>query len=222
MRPAYHRGMPPKPVFKSPRSQSFAVAGLMGLVLLGATGFAYLQAGDGPAYLNTPIDRVHQLAQPQPGENTKSVVSFDLPDGWNMPEQDQSKVVLTDPDKPDRQLTVFTIALQEPATPAEMIYRFVQRHPDPSVRDTLRPAAEPFGFALGDAGLMGAQYIGTSTDGQGPARQHLLACLTLNAQQYWLIYLTDSPGPGVDAAVSLGANARLLQEVYRSARVTEK
>ncbi len=221
MRPAYHRGMPPKPVFKSPRVQSVAVAGLMGLVLLGATGLAYLQAGDGPAYLNTPISRVHQLAQPTP-ENSNSVVAFDLPDGWDMPEHDQSNVVLTDPDRPDRQLTLVTISLSDQATPAQMIYRFVKHHPDPSVRATLRPAAEPFGFSLADTGLLGAQFIGTSTDEQDRVRQHLFACLTPNGQQYWLIYITDAAGPDADAVESLGANARLLQAVYRSARVAKE
>jgi hypothetical protein len=213
--------MPPKPVFKSSRAQSIAVAGLMGLVLLCATCLAYMQAGDGPAFINTPIDRVQRLAQPDPG-STKNVILFDLPDGWDMPEHDPNSLMLIDPDRPDRQLTIITRSLNEQANPAQMISLFVELHPDPSVRATLRPAENSFGFSLDNAGLLGAQFIGTSNDDQGRVRQHLLACLSPDEQQYWLIYLTDRVAPDTDPMESLRENARLLQAIYLSARMAEE
>lgn len=212
--------MPAKSVFKTWRAQSLAVAGVMGLVLLCATGLAYVQAGSGPGYLNNPTDRVHKLAQSNPGHAPVGIL-FDLPKGWNVPQESPGGLVLVDPDRPARRLSLVTIGLKEQATPAQMIYRFVQLHPDRSVRATLRPEAEPHGFTLADVGLSGAQFIGTSRDDQGRVRQHLFACLTPDGRQYWLIYLTDTVNPGEDAAESLRANARLLQAVYRSARVSE-
>ncbi len=197
-----------------------AVACLMGLVLVCVTGLAYVQAGSGPGYLKNPIERVHKLEQPDNGNRPLGIL-FDLPEGWDVPEEDQGGLALVDPDRPARRLSLVTIGLKEQATPAQMIYRFVQLHPDPSVRATLRPAAEPFGFSLDNVGLSGAQFIGTSQDNTGRVSQHLFACLSPDGRQYWLIYLTDAVDSSEDAVESLRANARMLQAVYQSARVSE-
>jgi hypothetical protein len=211
--------MPPKSLFKSNRTQSLAVALVMALVLVCVTGLASLQAGSGPL---TTTNK-YELQQSAPvGTSEPGTIQFNLPEGWEMSRRDQGGLVLVDPDRPSRQLNLVTVVISEQATPEQMIYRFIELHPDPSFRATLRPASQPFAFSLAETGLRGAQFIGTSDDDDGMVREHLLACLSPDGVHYWLIYLTDTVASDSDVGESLRANTRLLQLVYRSARVAKE
>lgn len=193
---------------------------MMGAVLIGVTGLATIQAGSGPDYLNSNSRRQQRLEHTT--TDGPGAVLFELPDGWEMPQNEPGGVVLIDPDRPGRQLSVVTLSVSEPAAPDQMIYRFVELHPDPSVRSTLRPATQPFLFSLVEAQLRGAQFIGTSGEEGDEVRQHLLACLTPDLTHYWMIYITDTVKRDSDMRASLRENTRLLQAVYRSARVETK
>lgn len=213
--------MPPKPVFNSPRRQATAVAVLSGLFLIVATGLAKLQAGDRPAYLNTPTERAYRLTPPE-STGTRRTILIDTPANWGVTESIPGRYVFIDPDRPVRSITLTTVRLQEQAGPAEMARHFFEQQLDPSDLATLRPVTEPRVITLADTGLRGAQFIGTSEDGRGRARQHLLACLTPDGGQYWIIYLTDTVEADEDPITELRANARMLQAMYRSARVMEE
>ena len=189
--------MPPPPIFKSTRVQSVAVAVVMALVLLGATGLASLQAGSGPDYLNKSTIRKLQQTQPI-DESSPGTFHFNLPDGWAVIENDQGGLTLVDPKREERRLNLLTVVTRD--------------------KTTLQPAAQPFVFTLTETQLRGAQFIGISTDDTGMVREHMLACLSPDGYHYWLIYLTDSVQADSDIKESLRVNTRLLQEVYRSAR----
>lgn len=209
--------MPPPPIFKSTRVQSVAVAVVMALVLLGATGLASLQAGSGPDYLNKSTIRKLQQTQPI-DESSPGTFHFNLPDGWAVIENDQGGLTLVDPKREERRLNLLTVVTRDKTQPEQMVIRFIELHPDPSFRATLQPAAQPFVFTLTETQLRGAQFIGISTDDTGMVREHMLACLSPDGYHYWLIYLTDSVQADSDIKESLRVNTRLLQEVYRSAR----
>ncbi len=209
--------MPPPPIIKSTRMQSVAVAAVMALVLVGVTGLASLQAGDGPEYLTKSTMR--KLEQTQPvGETEPSTFLFDLPDGWAINENEQGGLTLVDPERQERRLNLLTVVTSEKTPPEQMVIRFIELHPDPTFRATLQPAAQPFVFTLTDTQLRGAQFIGISADESGMVREHLLACLSPDGLHYWLIYLTDTVARDANIGESLRVNTRLLQVVYRSAR----
>ena len=189
----------------------------MAMVLVGVTGLASIQAGDGPEYLTKPT--IHKLQQAEPiDEAAPGTFLFDLPDGWTMNENDNNGLTLVDPQRPERRLNLLTVVTRESVAPEQMVVRFIELHPDPTFRATLRPAAQPFVFTLTDIGLRGAQFIGISADESGMVREHMLACLTPDGLHYWLIYLTDTVAPDADIKESLRVNTRMLQAVYRSAR----
>lgn len=206
------------PVFKSPRSQTTAVAVLSGLFLLGASALAKLQAGDGPAYLNTPPERPYRLTQPKQ-TGTKRTILIDTPADWLVDESDPSRFVFTDPDRPARRITLTTGSLTDQPAPAVTSFQFFEQQLDASVLKTFEPIAEPFAFTLDDPGLVGVQLIGMSRDDDGGTRQHLMACLIHGGNEFWWIYLTDKVGPDEEAVTELRANARMLQAMYRSAHV---
>ncbi len=210
--------MPPKPMFSSPRNQATAVAVLSGLFLLGATGLAKLQAGDGPAYLNTPPQRPYRLTQPKQ-TGTIRTIRIDTPANWNVDDSDPARFVFTDPDRPARSITLATGSLQQQPTASATSLEFFRQQLEPSVRETFEPIAEPFAFTLDDPALVGVQLIGVSRNDDGSARQHLLACLIHGGNEFWWVYLTDTAGPDEDAVTELRANARMLQAMYRSAHV---
>jgi len=201
--------------------QTVAVALVMALVLLGVTGLASLQAGDGPEYLNKSTMRKLEQTQPA-GDTQPSTILFDLPDGWAANENDQGGLTLVDPTRTARRLNLLTVVTSEKTSPEQMVIRFIELHPDASFRATLQPAAQPFVFTLTQTQLRGAQFIGISTDDTGMVREHMLACLTPDGLHYWLIYLTDSVPPDSDVSESLRVNTRLLQVVYRSAREAQE
>jgi hypothetical protein len=212
--------MPRKPIFETSRAQSTAVALATGLVLLGATGLAYVQARSGSGY-NTPDDRVQRLAQPSAVGPQRSIL-IDLPVNWRTVESEPGRFVSSDPDKPARRLIFMSGSLNEQATPALSAKQFLEQQLDPSARKTFRPETEPMGFALANRGLFGVQLIGTSDGGQGRTREHMLACLTSDGRQFWWIYLTDTVEAGEDVQASLRANTLLLEQIYRSARVSQE
>lgn len=210
--------MPPRPVFSSPRNQATAVAVLSGLFLVGVAGLAKLQAGDGPAYLNTPTERPYRLTQPQ-HTGAKRAILIDTPADWLVDESDPSRFIFTDPDRPARSITLTTGSLHEQPTPKVTSLQFFEQQLEPEVRETFEPIAEPFGFTLDDPGLVGVQLIGVSHHEDGGTRQHLLACLIHGGNEFWWIYLTDTVGADEDPVTELRANARMLQAMYRSAHV---
>ncbi len=193
----------------------------MALVLVCVTGLASLQAGSGPDYLSTSTRQTIRQAVPE-STKTPSTFQFNLPDGWAESDNDHGAVVLIDPNRPNRRLSLVTVVISEKASPDQMITRFIKSHPDPSFRATLRPAAQPFVFSLTESGLHGAQFIGISDNDEGMVREHLLACLSPDGIHYWLIYLIDTVERDSDVGESLRANTRLLQTVYRSARIAPK
>ena len=212
--------MPPKPVFSSPRLQATAVAALAGLLLLGATGLAKLQAGDGPAYLNTPPERPYRLTQPkQTGD--KRTILIDTPADWLVDETDPTRFVFTDPDRPERRITLTTGSLRDQPVPDVASLQFFEQQMEPAARETFEPIAKPFTFTLDDPGLVGVQLIGVSHNDDGGTRQHLMACLVHGGNEFWWIYLTDTITPDEDALTELRANARMLQAMYRSAHVVQ-
>lgn len=212
--------MPPKPVFQSPRSQTTAVAVLSALFLVAATGLAKLQAGDGPAYLNTPPERPYRLTQPK-HTGTKRTILIDTPADWIVDESDPTRFVFTDPDRPARTITLTTGTLPDQPAPVTTSLQFFEQQLDPSARETFEPIAKPFAFTLEDAGLAGVQLIGVSHNDDGGTRQHLLACLIHGGNEFWWIYLSDTLTPDDDALTELRANARMLQAMYRSAHVVQ-
>lgn len=212
--------MPPPPVFKSPRTQTTAVAVLSAVLLIGAAGLAKLQAGDGPAYLNTPPDRPYRLTQPKRTGTTRTIL-IDTPADWIVDESDPARFVFTDPDRPARSITLTIGSPREQPAPAVTSLQFFQQQLDPSVRQTFEPIAEPFGFTPDDPSLVGVQLIGVSRDDDGGTRQHLLACLIHGGTEFWWVYLTDTVAPDEDALTELRANARMLQAMYRSAHVVQ-
>lgn len=213
--------MPPPPRFQSPRAQTVAVAVIAGLFLLGATGLAKLQAGNGPAYFNTPIDRVQRL--PQSGQAGSSyILLIDTPAHWQSSEHPSDQFIATDPDKPDRRITVLFTSYDEPVDPGQAALRFLEQQLDPAAKESFQPVSKPIVFSLPDVGLHGVQLIGVSQETDGRTRQHLLACLTFSGQHYWWIYLTDTVDVGGDEVQALRANVKLLQSVYRSARITQE
>lgn len=197
--------------------QSVAVAVLMAFVLVGVTGLASLQAGEGPDHINKSTIRKIEQAQPI-DEAAPSTFLFDLPEGWALNEKEQGGLILVDPNRPERRLKLLTVVTSEKASPEQMVVRFIELHQDPTFRATLRPAAQPLVFTLTDTQLRGAEFVGISADQSGMVREHMLACLTPDGLHYWLIYLTDAVSPDSDIRESVRVNTRLLQRVYRSAR----
>lgn len=209
--------MPPKPIFESSRAQCTAVAVTTGLILLGSTGLACLQAGSGVAYADDAnYGLVHRQTQPDtPGLSGELLLN--LPNDWIRHGDDPNALLLTDPDRPTRRISIVMADLNNPAPPVQVLKSFITRLPDPSARRTLRPASAPFEFSSINGQFRGAEFIGFSGEDDAQAGQHLFACLTNDGRRYWLIHLSDAPGPDDDPARSLRDNARLLREIYQSA-----
>lgn len=210
--------MPPQPLFSSTRAQSTAVAVLAGTLLLAATGVAKIQAGDRPAYLNTPTERIYRLTRPQQTDARQTIL-IDTPANWQLARDDPNRIMLTDPSRPTRGITLSSSGLNEPAAAALSSPQFFMRQIDPVSRATFEPVTQPFGFMLGDTGLSGAQLVGLSQEEDGRIRQHLLACLMHGGSDIWWVYLTDVVEHDEDADAVLHANVRMLQTMYRSAHV---
>lgn len=206
--------MPPKPIFESSRAQSTAVAVTTGLILLGSTGLAYLQAGTGSAYAHDGL--AHRQTQPDTPSRSGKLL-LDLPNDWISQGDDPNSLLLIDPDRPTRRVSIITARLNNPTPPVQVLRSFITRLPDPSARRTMRPASAPFEFSSIDGEFRGAEFIGFSGEDDAQAGQHLFACLTNDGRRYWLIHLSDIPGPDDDPARSLRENARLLREIYQSA-----
>jgi hypothetical protein len=214
--------MPPPPLFKSSRIQTAAVAVVMGLFLLGAAGLAKLQAGSGPAYMNTPINREYKMPQSEQ-TGPRYAVLIDTPANWQTTDSEPGRFVAIDPEKTNRSITLITAYANEVATPTQAARLFFERQLDPSVRKTFRPVTEaPQEFVLNASGLQGAQFIGTSDSDGGTKRQHLLAVMTLDGRDFWWVYLVDTIDAGEDELVAMRMNVWLLQSVYRSARIVQE
>ncbi len=212
--------MPPKPLFKSSRVQTVAVAVLMALFLLGATGLAKLQMGDGPASPNTPIDRKHEMSPPEAVDQQYAIV-IETPAHWQTVQSEPGRFMAVDPDKPGRRITLIAGSASGTALPAVTVQRFLERQLDAAALETFQPVTEPMGFKLDDTGLIGVQFIGNSNAGEGKTQQHLIACLMYGGR-YWWVYLTDTVDADGDEHEAMRANVWLLQSVYRSAKIVQE
>jgi len=210
--------MPPAPIFKSSRSQSAAVALASALVLLGATGLAYLQAGS-PDPL---ITGAHSTA-PRTARSPAPKLWLNHPDSWTRTETAPDTAVLTDPSRPARQLRIITLQSRDKVSPEQMLDRCILTRIDASDRQTMRQPFPRIVFASNEFGFAGAEFLGIrltdeGSESDGQYEQHLLACLSNDGVNYWLLYLTDTTTPGEDIEQSLKTNATLLRAIYQSAR----
>ncbi len=196
--------------------QSIAVAVLMAVFLVGATGLARLQAGDGSDFLNT-----RKMPEPQISEQRQALL-IDTPSHWETVEDEPGRFVASDPDKPQRRISLVTMTADEKASPLPAAERFLDEQLDSTARRTFRHLGEPLTISGRDTALRGVQFIGASTDGQGNGHLHLLACLTLEDRYYWWVYLTDPIDLDEDDSDVLRADLRLLESVYRSARIVRE
>ena len=214
---AYHRRMPPQPLFQSARNQTIAVAGLMAVFLLCATGLAKLQAGDGSRFLNT-----RKLPEPTSSSGQNLSLLIDTPAHWQTIEDKNGHFVAADPDKPTRRITLTSMSADEKASPVHAAEQFLDKQLDTTARQTYHSLSEPITVTNHASGLRGVQFIGASHDEQGVVHLHLLACLTLGGKYYWWVYLTDPLPPGETHSQALQTDLRLLKNVYRSARIVKQ
>jgi len=209
--------MPPEPIFKSSRSQSAAVALLTAMILLGSAGLAYLQAGDkGPSNSRTP----------NPPSSPAQELRLSHPKDWLRTQSAPGTTVLADPDRPARQLRIIHLQSGQPTPPEQMLDRCISTRINASARETLRQSYPRIVFTSDEFGFTGAEFLGIShaDESSGPQdsyEQHLLACLSNDGVNYWLLYLTDTTVSGEDIEQSLKHNTSLLRAVYRSARFTD-
>jgi len=213
--------MPPAPIFKSFRSQSVAVALASALLLLGSTGLAYLQAGS-----PSPLITGAHSPSPRPSAPPAPKLWLNHPDSWTRTETAPDTAVLTDPDRPARQLRIITLRSREKISPEQMLEQCILTRIDASARQTMQQPFPRIVFASNEFGFAGAEFLGVSQTADGSASDgyyqlHLLACLSNDGVNYWLLYLTDTT-PAQDLEPSLKANATRLRAIYQSARFESK
>lgn len=213
--------MPPEPILKSSRAQSAIVAVVAGLVLLGSMGVAYLQAGG-----KVPSSRSTRNPPVQPAFPSAQGLSLNYPKDWIRTQTKPDTTVLTDPNRPARQLRIILLQSRQPTPPEQMIEQCIQTQIDASVRQTLRQPYPRVVFTSNEFGFAGAEFLGISLlDGgpqpEGSYEQHLLACLSNDGINYWLLYLTDTTVPGEAIEQSMEKNATLLRAIYQSVRFAD-
>jgi hypothetical protein len=210
--------MPAEPIFKSSRSQSVAVALASALLLLGAIALAYLQAGGASASTRQAQNTAPRTAAPR-----ASKLWLNYPDTWKRTEAAPETFVLADPDRPARRLKIVTLQSRAPMSPEQMLEQSINTRIDAAALENMRQAEPRIVFASNEFGFAGAEFLGISQTTRGPEvdgiyELHLLACLSNDGVNYWLLYLTDTTAPGEDLEPSLKTNATLLRAIYRSAR----
>lgn len=213
--------MPPKPLFKTSRIQTVAVAVLMALFLLAATGLAKLQTGRGQSATSKPVDRAHEIYQSESVDAQHTIV-IETPSHWRTEQSVPGRFVASDPANPTRSITLLAALPSDADAPVQAARRFFEQHLQAPARDTFTIQNEPMGFASEETGLSGIQFHGTSVAQDGTTQQHLLAYVTLRGKYFWWVYLTDTVRAGDNENEVLRANIRLLQSMYRSIRVAQE
>ncbi|MEX0653199.1 MAG: hypothetical protein WD534_17105 [Phycisphaeraceae bacterium] len=206
--------MPPAPLVTSPRRQRQLVAVLMCIVFVASIGVAYL-------FSEARISR---------GQVTFRAVQIgrlqlQVPDHWQrdtVAEQAMGMEGLRlyrSPDRPHQALRVLRVRQMPPEPAGEMVNRAMPVLLTPDELQTFQPLTGQVP-APGSA-LQLVEVAGISQLGPEPTdvRIHLVAAMTVEGIEHWVLHLADRPGADERPGRVLEHNLALFREIERSAGI---